>query len=232
MTAPIARTNSQIVRSKIAMTCGDAHVAFTEFWSRPDLPAVTPAMLVLIHQIMRATAPLMATAADRARQLANRDPLCAALAPYYAAHSEEETAHPDWHLNDLEAAGISRETVLDTLPLPDVASMMGAQYYWIHHFHPVMLLGSIAILEGNPPTMELIDRLEKETGLRPEAFRTYRFHGEVDPHHIAEFDAAIDAMPLTRRDIGLIGVSALHTATMVAQCVRRITPADSPEVAA
>lgn len=57
MTAPIARTNSQVVRSKIAMTCGDAHVAFSDFCSRPHLPAVTPAMLVLIHQIMRTTAP-------------------------------------------------------------------------------------------------------------------------------------------------------------------------------
>lgn len=95
----------------------------------------------------------MGTAADRARQMAEDDPLCTALAPYYAAHAAEEAAHPDWHLNDLEAAGVSRETVLETMPIRDLASMMGARYAWIHHFHPVMLLGSTAILKGNPSTM-------------------------------------------------------------------------------
>jgi len=231
MNAPTARPNSQIIRAKIALSCGDAHVAFTEFWAREDLTDVTPAMLVLIHQIMRATAPLMEAGAIQARERAADDPLCAALADYYARHAEEEAPHPDWHLGDLVAAGFERADVADAMPLPDVAALMGAQYYWIHHFHPVMLLGAIAILEGNPPTMELCDRLEAETGLRPEAFRTYRFHGAVDPHHMAEFDAAVDAMPLSRRDIGRIGVSATYTANQLARCVRRITADDSPPVA-
>lgn len=230
MNVPTVKSNSQVIRQKIAATCGDARIAFSEFWSRPDLPEVVPAMLVLIHQIMRATAPLMATAARRCEELAGEDELCAALAPYYARHAEEEAPHPDWHLNDLLAAGFAREDVVDAMPLPDVAAMMGSQYYWIHHYHPVMLLGSIAILEGNPPTMELVDRLEKVSGLKPEAFRTYRFHGEVDPHHIAEFDEAVDAMPLTRRHLGLVGVSAHYTASTLAQCVRRIGPEDSPRV--
>jgi hypothetical protein len=224
-------TNSQLIRAKMRISCGAAHHAFGAFWNRPDLPAVMPAMLVLIHQIARATAPLMATAAIRSEQLAGQDPLCAALAPYFREHAAEEAEHPDWHLNDLDAAGIARADVLGAMPLPDVAAMMGAQYYWTHHYHPVMLLGAIAVLEGNPPTMELVDRLERESGLKPEAFRTYRFHGEVDPHHIAEFDAAVDSFPLSTRDIGLIGVSATYTANALAACVRRLSPSDSPKVA-
>ena len=225
-------SNSQLIRGRIAVSCGASHLAFTEFWNRKDMPQVMPAMLVLMHQVMRATAPLMATASEVAARRAAEDPLCAVLADYFAKHAKEEEEHPGWHLNDAEAAGISRAEILDTMPLPDVASMMGAQYYWIHHFHPVMLLGNIAVLEGNPPTMELCDRLERETGLKPEAFRTYRFHGEVDPHHIREFDEAVDEMPLTQRQIGLIGVSALHTANTLADCVRRLTPDDSPKVSA
>ncbi len=226
MNAPQTLTNSQIIRAKIAIGGGAAHHAFSEFWQRPDLPQVMPAMMVLIHQIMRATAPLMETASRRAAELADQDPLCARLAEYFQEHAEEEAPHPSWHLNDLEAAGFSREAVLDTMPLPDVAALLGAQYYWVHHFHPVMLLGSIAVLEGNPPTMELCDRLEQESGLKAEAFRTYRFHGEVDPHHIKEFDEAVDGMPITPRQLGLIGVSALYTSNALADCVRRLSPSD------
>lgn len=226
------RSNSEIVRSKIRVTCGDAQIAFEEFWSRPDMKDVLPAMMVLMHQISRATAPLLATAAKCADERAGTDPLCAALAPYYHKHAEEEAPHPDWHLNDLVAAGIPREAVTDAMPFPDVATLMGAQYYWIHHYHPVMLLGCVAVIEGNPPSMELVDRLEREGGLRPEAFRTYRFHGEVDPHHIQEFNEAVDGFPLDRRHLGQIGLSATFTANTLASCVRRIRPDDSPRISA
>jgi len=211
------------------ITCGEAVGAFQQFWARDDLASVIPGFLVTLQQIMRATVPLMEAARDRCAELSDSDELCRQLHEYYAKHIEEERDHDVWALDDLEAVGYPRDAVEDMLPLPDVASLMGAQYYWIHHFHPVMMLGCIAMLEGGPPTEALIQKLERESGLPTEAFRTYRFHGEVDPHHLKDLDDALDSLPLSRRHLGLIGISATHTANMLAAIVGRLSASDAPE---
>lgn len=229
MTTPRRMSNSDLIRAKMQLTCGAAQRAFTTFWARDDLPEVAPALLVLLHQIVRSTVPLLEAGRDRAAERAADDPLSAALEAYYGKHAVEETDHDLWTLDDLEAVGYPRAAVLDIPPLPDVAAMMGAQYYWLHHYHPVMLLGCVAILEGSPPSNALVDRLERDTGLGPLAFRTYRFHGEVDPHHLEDLDRAMDEMPLTPRHIGLIGISATYTANALAACVARLSPSDAPE---
>jgi len=229
MHAPTVLSNSMLMRTKMQLTCTAANAAFAAFWARDDLGEVVPAFLVVLQQIMRATVPLLETARDRAAELAATDELCAALEGYYGKHAEEEQNHDIWGLEDLAAVGYPTEAVLDMVPLPDIAAMMGAQYYWIHHHHPVMLIGCIAVLEGGPPSEALIKRLEQETGLGPKAFRTYRFHGEVDPHHRDDLDRAVDRMPLTKQHLGLIGISATHTANMLAASINRIDARDAPE---
>jgi hypothetical protein len=218
------------MRAKMGLTCSPLTEAFERLWARPDLDAVFPGFLVLLHQVMRASVPLMRTAADVTRQA--DDPLSRALTAYFDRHCTEEADHDLWTLDDLEAAGFDRQSVLDKVPYPDVAGMAGMQYYWIHHHAPVMLLGYIAVLEGHPPEMDHIADLERRTGLPADTFRTYRFHSDVDPHHLAELDAAIDAMPLTRRDMGLIGISAAATAQTLGACIDRLDASDAPERAA
>lgn len=227
--APPRMSNSMLMRTKMRLTCGAANEAFAAFWARDDLAEVVPAFLVVLQQIMRATVPLLETARDKAAERAVEDDLCKSLEIYYGKHAREEQNHDVWALEDMDAVGYPTDAVLDRVPLPDVAAMMGAQYYWIHHYHPVMLIGCIAVLESGPPTEALIDRLERQTGLGPQAFRTYRFHGAVDPRHLEELDAAVDEMPLTRRDLGLIGISATHTANTLAAIVRRLDAGDAPE---
>lgn len=224
-----AMSNSALMRAKIRLTCSAADEAFAAFWAREDLGRVVPAFLVLLQQIMRTAVPLLEMARDRAAERAADDPVCGPLAEYYAKHAVEERDHDQWTLDDLEAVGYPRRAVLDMVPLPDVASMVGAQYYWVNHHHPVMLLGWLAVLEGGPPTEALIRHLETESGLPAEAFRTYRFHGEVDPHHLEDLDRALDAMPLERNHMGLIGISATHTANRLAACIRGLDPSDAPE---
>ena len=226
MDQKISPSHSRIMRRKMELTSGPLHAAFDRLWARPDLHEVFPAFLVLLHQVMRASVPLMATAADACRT--RPDPLSQSLTAYFDKHCPEEQDHDLWTLDDLEAAGFDRQGVLDMLPLPDVAGLAGQQYYWIHHHAPVMLLGYIAVLEGHPPEMAHIDRLQEQTGLPPEAFRTYRFHSDVDPHHLHELDEAIDAMPLTRHDLGLIGVSASATAAILGDCINRLDANDVP----
>lgn len=216
------------MRRKMRLTNGDMHLSFDRFWRRDDLAEVFPAFLVLLHQIMRASVPLMHAAAKVSRGRAPHDPLCAALADYYEKHCDEEKDHDLWTLNDLEAIGFDRADVLRALPPPDVARMVGAQYYWLYHHHPVMLLGYIAVLEGSPPESAHIDEVARRTGLPPEAFRTYRFHGAVDPHHLADLDRTIDQLPLSPRDLGLIGISAAFTAAELAACVDRLDASEAP----
>ena len=51
-------------------------------------------------------------------------------------------------------------------PSPTVAALVGAQYYWIEHVHPVGLLGYVLLLEGWPPTPETVEELRRRTGTR------------------------------------------------------------------
>lgn len=225
MTRP---SRSAVMRAKMGLTGGVLTESFERLWARDDLAEVFPGFLVLLHQVMRASVPLMAAAAEICRPRAAGDPLAAALVAYYDRHCVEEADHDLWTLDDLEAAGFDRQSVLDKVPYPDLAGLVGMQYYWIHHHDPVMLLGYIAVLEGHPPEMDHIAELERTTGLPPEAFRTYRLHSDLDPHHLAELDAAIDEMPLTRHHMALIGISAAATAHGLAACIDRLDRGDAP----
>jgi pyrroloquinoline quinone (PQQ) biosynthesis protein C len=169
------------------------------------------AYLVASHGVIRASVPLMESALARSRALAAADPVAAGLADYLERHADEELGHDDWLLEDLEAVGGDREEALAEPPSAAVATLVGAPYYWILHYHPVAVLGYIALLEGYPPTMAEVDRWMTATGYPREAFRTLIRHAELDPLHRDEMDEALDALPLTREHSAVIGLTALHS---------------------
>jgi hypothetical protein len=175
-----------------------------------------------IHTIIRASVPVMEAARDRATSLAAKEPVCAALADYLGQHVNEERHHDDWLLDDLEELGISRDTVWSRMPSSTVASLVGAQYYWVHHHHPVAVLGYIAVLEGNPPIESLIAEAIERTGLPGRAFRTFIKHARLDPHHRDDLNSALDAMPLTEEHERLIATSALETQHLLAVSLREV----------
>jgi hypothetical protein len=92
---------------------------------------------------------------------------------------------------------------------------VGAQYYWIFHYHPVALLGYIGLLEGYPPTIDTIDELMMSTGYSAKAFRTLRKHAELDPGHGEELDAVLDTLPLTKEHMVVMGLSAMYSVDML-----------------
>jgi hypothetical protein len=94
-----------------------------------------------------------------------------------------------------------------------VAALAGAQYYWISHYHPVTLLGYIAVLEGQPPSPELPARLAAATGYPLAAFRALSGHAAADPGHGDEVFRLLDRLPLTVPQQAAVGISALHTIT-------------------
>jgi hypothetical protein len=219
---------SSILRRKIDLVIPQFVYAGDRLVGHPRVRELYPEYLFVSHCVIRASVPLMATARDVA--LTRDDALCAALAPYFAEHITEELDHDEWLLDDLELIGHERSAVLRRLPPPTVASLVGAQYYWIHHYHPVALLGYIHQLECYPPSIELIDRLQAGTGYDRAAFRTMIAHAELDPGHGAELDELLDSLELTREQSAVIAISAMHTIELYTRAIEDLL--DDYEVAA
>lgn len=180
-------------------------------WEHPQIRDLYPEYLVATHGIIRASVPLMERALERAQAAASEDAAAEGLAEYLDHHVDEERGHDDWLLEDLEVLGRPREEVLARPPSASVAALVGAQYYWIEHYHPVALLGYIGLLEGYPPTIADVDALMARTGYEREAFRTLIRHAELDPLHRDDFDEALDRLPLTAEQSAVMGLSGLHS---------------------
>jgi len=218
------RANSGLVRGRIELCLPTLDAAFKELWQMEPEREVTAAFLVLLHQIMRASVPLMQFAAERCDNLGATDRLAAPLAQYYRHHISEEMDHDVWGLEDLASAGFRPDRVLSVIPPADVARLVGSQYYWIRHHHPLMLLGYIAVLEAFPPADSKINELRDRSGLPESAFRTLRVHGDLDPTHSAEIDDTFDMLPLDQRHLEMVGLSVVHSCETLAACVRSLRP--------
>lgn len=209
MTVPL--TNSRRLRQKIELVLPKLADVAADLVNHPQFPELYPEFLITVHQMIRATVPLMQTALARCRELEDTDTVCAIMAGYFTQHIKEEMHHDDWMLDDLELLGVSRDEVLRRMPSPAVASLAGAQYYWIHHHHPVAKLGQVAVMEGYPPTVESIELMVEKSGHSRRAFRTLEKHCHLDPHHRDDLDELLDRLPLTEEHHNILGVSALHT---------------------
>lgn len=226
------RTQSALLRDKLALLDRGLAPVYDDYWAGPDPAARYRAFSIQLHQIIRASLPLMEMARSCAAGRAGSDPVCAALVPYLDDHIEEERDHDLWLLEDLEIAGVPRGDVLDLIPTPRVAALVGAHYYWIRHHHPVALLGYIAVLEGSPPSEAFFEAMRARTGLPDAAFRTMRKHGSLDPEHQRDLDRFLDSLPLTTAHERLLGVSLIHTTSALGGCIRELAaaserPADS-----
>jgi hypothetical protein len=215
-------TASRRVRRQLAAAVGPLSEACTALVEHPSLAEAWPEYLVLQHQIIRATVPLTQAALDASHALPRTDALREPLAAYLAEHVDEELHHDEQLLDDLELLGLPRDEVLGGMPPPSVAALVGAQYYWIHHHHPVAFLGYVALMEGYPPTAELIEALAARTGYPKESFRTFSEHAELDPGHRDHLDETLDALPLTERDEAAIVSSATVTAELTARAITEI----------
>lgn len=209
-------SQSQRLRRKVAVVLPALHRAADAFMAHPNPRGAYLEYLWSVYWIVTASVPLMQTALAEARQRCDRDPVARGLTAYLPGHVEEEMHHDEWLLEDVERLGLDRETVTGRAPSAGIAALVGAQYYWIRHAHPVALMGYIAVLEGNPPAEAAIDRLAERTGFPPAAFRTLREHSGLDPHHFEEFNEALDALPLTAEQSALVGLSAMHTVASIA----------------
>jgi hypothetical protein len=146
----------------------------------------------------------------------NGDPTSAILERYLQGHIAEEIGHDQWFLNDLEAVGWDRLTILTRPQSLSVAMMMGTQYYWILQYHPVAIVGFLIALECHPPSTGLINELISKTGYNRDAFRGLLGHAEADPHHGAELYQLLDQLPLTADQSAIVSLNAVHSLHMTA----------------
>lgn len=215
-------TQSSRLRGKIELVLPDLIAATQRLILDPRIRELYPEYLFMTHCIIRASVPLMETARRRSDELATGDPVSAALGPYFEEHIPEERDHDEWLLDDLEALGEERSSILARPPSPTVAAVVGAQYYWILHYHPVALLGYIALLEGYPPSLELVDELVERTRHTRAAFRTLIAHAELDPGHRQELDAVLDELPMTEEQSTVMGLSAIYSVQMLARAIDEV----------
>jgi hypothetical protein len=216
---------SRVLRAKLEWMRRPLDAALERLWAESDQARVYPRFLIHLHQVIRASVPLMQAARQRALERASSDPVCAGLAEYLAVHIDEERGHDAWALDDLEAAGVGRDAALACVPPAQTAALVGAQYYWIEHHHPVALLGYIFILEDGPDDADLfLDELRARSGFAEAAFRTLRHHGRLDREHRADLDRLVDRLPLERTHKDAIGISLAHTAASLAESILAIAP--------
>jgi heme oxygenase-like protein len=209
-------SQSEGLRRKIELVLPALQAAAARLLTSPRITDLFSEYLFLWHCVVRASVPLMETALRRVQERPATDGIGGTLVPYLTRHIGEERDHDEWLLQDLEALGVPRSTVLSRPASATVAGLVGAQYYWVLHQHPVALLGYMAVLESYPPSREGIDDLVARTGHPRRAFRTLAEHADLDPHHAQELRATIDALALTSEQTALLGLSAMHTVTTLA----------------
>ncbi|MEV4599882.1 iron-containing redox enzyme family protein [Amycolatopsis sp. NPDC049253] len=212
------------LRAVLDTVAPDVRRAAGELW-RPDrLRARYSRYLVLMHAVVRASVPLMELALAHC---GGDDPVRVRLGAYLPAHIEEELHHDDWLLEDLAVAGGDPVAALAAPPPVEVAALVGPQYYWISHFHPVCVLGYIAALESNAPSPELGTLLAAWTGLPDDAFHTVRHHADVDDGHSGAIFALLDRLDLTPPLRLAVRTSALHAAGALIDLFTAVSQEDS-----
>jgi len=214
-------TESRRLRGKLELVLPDLLAASRRLINHPALHRVYPDYLVMMHGMMRASVPLMESALATARTLLD-DQVAMLLADYLERHIPEERGHDGWLLADLESMGVPRDHVLSRVPSPTVATLVGAQYYWVQHVHPVGLLGYIALLEGYPPARRDIDQMHATAGYGPEAFRTLLLHSDLDPHHGDQLDELLDTLPVSDQQRTLMGISGMTSVHLCTQALQQV----------
>ncbi|MFJ5219768.1 iron-containing redox enzyme family protein [Streptomyces sp. NPDC088354] len=204
------QSRSSRLREKTGLLMPAVDAASRRMWTHSRSDVMYVEWLKTLHGTIRATVPLMLAATEQcvARQ---GDPVADMLGRYLSKHIREEYGHDQWVAEDHALAGGDPAELRTAVPGPAIASLVGSQYYWLRHVHPVALIGHIAVLEGNPPGPGLAGDLAARTGLPADAFRTIARHAQLDVQHRDDVLRLVDRLPLDAELEDLVGVSALHT---------------------
>jgi hypothetical protein len=203
-------TASERLRGTIDLVRGNLVETIRAVWFHPRFTDLYPEFLFATYAVTAASSPAMRLAAERAATLLPDEPLAGWLRDYLLEHAEEEQGHEQWILDDLESLGIPRDQVLARLPYPSAVALVGAQYYWMLHVHPIAYLGYIAVLE-QPSSLDFLEEVSARTGIPLSSMSAHVHHATLDPGHVAEFDRTLDGLTITEREREIITISAITT---------------------
>jgi pyrroloquinoline quinone (PQQ) biosynthesis protein C len=201
------------LRLKLAQTEPALRAATNQLWRSADLSRRYPKYLTTMHGVIRASVPLMELAARRCAERGAGDATADPVRRYLERHIVEERGHDTWLLEDLRAMGADPARPVAELPSPAVARLVGAQYYWVEHHHPVTLLGYIAVMESNAPTAPLANWIRSNAGVPDAAVRTVREHADLDTGHSSAVFDLLDRLALNPAQERAVAVSGVHTAS-------------------
>jgi hypothetical protein len=207
---------------RIRLTLGPLAAASERVVSHPRARDVYVEYLFALDPVMRGIAGVMDSALGRSNSMAATDPVAGGLATYLEQHIAEERGHDAWVRSDLEELGVDPGSEEHRVPLPSVAALVGSQYFWVHHVHPVAVLGHLAVAEGHPPTAAMVQRLRAASGATTRAFRTLDEHAQLDPAHGDEVAALLDSLPLTPAQERLVVVAAMSGAGLMARALEEV----------
>lgn len=204
-------TPSMRLRAKLDQAHPVLNAYAQRIWGSPCVRELYPTYLITMHMIVRSAVPLMQAAIEQANARGPMDKLAVRLIPYLTRHMKEESGHDIWLLEDLEATGSDTSEIFKYIPSQNVATLVGAQYYWLRHYHPISLIGHMVAIESYHPPTGFANRLCDLTGYPKEAFRAISKHETLDIFHKQELFELIDELPLEREHEKMISISALHT---------------------
>ena len=191
------------------------------FWNHPDFPEIFKTYLRHNHSVIRATVPLLKTAAESCKSPQySKDPVAQGMIHYLEQHAIEETGHDEWILDDAEVMGMDRQHLLNFEPSQVASHIVGSQYYWILHHHPVSMLGYIAVMEGYPSSPEFFKSVAIRNKLPEKAVSSFVYHSKIDPVHKNDLDNLIDGLPLEEKHMSWMGLSALRTIQYLTELLR------------
>lgn len=191
-------------------------------WQHEDVAQMYPCLLFRSYCIARAAVSFLEAAAARLETMVGKDPAAAGLLEFLGYFTPEEAGHDEWMMEDLEELGVSRQEVLARVPPPAIAGLIGAQYYWVLHHHPVSVLGFFFLGETSGPRIDDVEDLIRRAGLPRAAFRNFLRHAVLDLKHGNDIERVIDELPLTGDHLSMIGVSLAHSIHQLALSTEEI----------
>jgi Iron-containing redox enzyme len=185
----------------------------------PRARTLYPRCLIVSYHISRSMVPLMEAALMHARARGPGDPVVVGLAGYLERHIPEEIHDDvpgDAVVDDLEALGLDPVDVRALPMTRQITELVAAQIGWMSEDHPVAILGFLE-LEAHNADLATVERLIEKTGLPREGFGQLLLHAKLDLVHAKELHRVLDELPLEPAHEQLIGLSALHTMSLVTE---------------
>jgi hypothetical protein len=211
----------QTLTDKLSFISSRAFATNNVFQNHPKLKQLCPDYIYAGYCVASATVPLMEETVRCAKLLPD-DPICKPLIKYLEQHIEEERGHDQWYIRDLAHLGLSREEVTSRIQPGNSTAMIGSQYYWVRHQHPIAFMGYLASIETYPPTVEYVEKLIKDSGLPAEGFETLMMHAKIDIAHKEDIINLLNTLPLTKAHKAMIEMSAFQTFRYIALTMEEI----------